>query len=268
MLSVLSSKFILIIIVNTFETSFNKHKKLLREHFQLSESVEYENKLESLINKLKTKKKVLILTTSNRWVGDKQKPKSNVLAEYVSQEIKNAEIIDVSKLKIYDCEGNISKKEGNNCGVKKAALESKEKNPTGNHRCWCSYNNKDDDLWKISKVLFESDAVVFFGSVRWGQTNGVYQRLIERLSWLENRHSTLGEDNIIKDKDAGIVFIGQNWNGEQVLETQKSVLKFFGFQVPNELSFNWQYLTDPKDESQDSYKKAPSAFEKAFDVKL
>ena len=116
--------------------------------------------------------------------------------------------------------------------------------------------------------MFESDAVVFFGSVRWGQTNGVYQRLIERLSWLENRHSTLGEDNIIKDKDAGIVFIGQNWNGEQVLETQKSVLKFFGFQVPNELSFNWQYLTDPKDESQDSYKKAPSAFEKAFDVEL
>jgi hypothetical protein len=28
------------------------------------------------------------------------------------------------------------------------------------------------------------------------------------------------------------------------------------------------YLTDPKDESQDSYKKAPAAFEAAFDIKL
>lgn len=254
--------------MNTFENTFNKHRKLLREHFMLNESAEYENKLDKLINHLKEKKKVLILTTSNRWVGDNQKAKSTVLAEYVADEIKNAEVIDVSKLKIYDCEGNVSKNEGNNCGVKAAALKDKEKNPSGNHRCWCSYNNKDDELWKISKVLFESDAVVFFGSVRWGQTNGVYQRLIERLTWLENRHSTLNEDNIIKDKDAGIVFIGQNWNGEQVLETQKNVLKFFGFNVPDQLSFNWQYLSDPKDESQNSYKKAPSAFEEAFDVKL
>lgn len=254
--------------MNTFENTFNKHRKLLREHFMLNESAEYENKLDKLINHLKEKKKVLILTTSNRWVGDNQKAKSTVLAEYVAEEIGNAEVIDVSKLKIYDCEGNVSKNEGNNCGVKAAALKDKEKNPSGNHRCWCSYNNKDDELWKISKVLFESDSVVFFGSVRWGQTNGVYQRLIERLTWLENRHSTLNEDNIIKDKDAGIVFIGQNWNGEQVLETQKNVLKFFGFNVPDQLSFNWQYLSDPKDESQNSYKKAPSAFEEAFDVKL
>jgi len=254
--------------MNTFENTFKKHRELLREHFQLNESAEYEGKLDKLINHLKDKKKVLILTTSNRWVGDKQKPKSSVLAEYVAKEIGNAEVIDVSKLKIYDCEGNISKNEGNNCGVKESALKDKKKNPTGDHRCWCSYNNKDDELWKISKILFEADAVVFFGSVRWGQTNGVYQRLIERLSWLENRHSTLKEDNIIKDKDAGIVFIGQNWNGEQVLETQKNVLKFFGFKVPDSLSFNWQYLTDSKDESQESYKKAPSAFEEAFDVKV
>jgi hypothetical protein len=53
-----------------------------------------------------------------------------------------------------------------------------------------------------------------------------------------------------------------------VIDTQKQVLKFFGFKVPDVLSFNWQYLTDPKDESQNSYKKAPSAFEDAFDVKL
>jgi len=88
------------------------------------------------------------------------------------------------------------------------------------------------------------------------------------LTWLENRHSTLNEENIIKDKETGIVLIGQNWNGENVLDTQKQVLKFFGFKVPDVLSFNWQYLDNPKDESQNSYKKAPSAFEEAFDVKL
>jgi multimeric flavodoxin WrbA len=152
--------------------------------------------------------------------------------------------------------------------VKDSVLKDKEKNPTGNHRCWCSINNKDDELWKVSKRLFESDAIVFFVSTRWGQTNGVYQRLIERLTWLENRHSTLNEDNIISDKDAGIVLIGQNWNGENVVDTQKQVLKFFGFKVSNDLSFNWQYTQDAKNETQTGYKDAPKQFEKDFGVKV
>jgi multimeric flavodoxin WrbA len=254
--------------MNTFEDTLLKHKKLLFEHFNLNESVDMTSKLEKLIQTLKNKKKVLLITTSNRWVGDKQTPKSSILAEYVSKELDNVEIIDASKLNIYDCEGNVSKNEGNNCGVKDSVLKDKEKNPTGNHRCWCSINNKDDELWKISKSLFEVDAVVFFVSVRWGQTNGVYQRLIERLSWLENRHSTLKEDNIIKDKEAGIVLVGQNWNGDNVLDTQKQVLKFYGFKASDTLSFNWQYLQDPKDETLESYKAAPEAFEKDFGVKL
>jgi multimeric flavodoxin WrbA len=254
--------------VNIFENTFFKHKELLAEHFKLNESTNMSSELDSLIEHLKKKKKVLLITTSNRWVGDKQKPKSSILAEYISKELKDCEVIDASKLQIYDCEGNVSKHEKNNCGIKDAALKDKEKNPTGNHRCWCSINNKDDELWKVSKILFESDAIVFFVSTRWGQTNGVYQRLIERLTWLENRHSTLNEDNIIKDKEAGMVLIGQNWNGKTVVDTQKQVLQFFGFKVPDVLSFNWQYTTDSKDESQTGYQKAPAAFEKAFGVKV
>ncbi len=255
--------------MSNFESTFLKHRALLREHFMLNENAEYEGKLDKMIEHLKGKKKVLFLTTSTRWSGDKQKPKSTVLAEHIAEEVgKNVELIDVGALTIHCCEGNVSKNEGNNCGVKESALKDKEKNPTGDHRCWASFNNKDDELWKISKSLFEAESVVFFVSVRWGQTNSVYQKLIERLTWLENRHSTLNEDNIIKDTEAGLVLIGQNWNGENVLSTQKHVLKFFGFKVPDVLSFNWQYLNDPKDESQSSYKKAPSAFEEAFDVKL
>ena len=227
----------------------------------------YQEKLNNVIDYLKKKKKVLFLTTSNRWEGDKEKPKSTILAEYIKSKIGDSvEIIDVAKLNIYICEGNVSKSDGNNCGVKDAALKDKEKNPSGNHRCWCSINNKDDELWKISKPLFESDAVVFFVSVRWGQTNSVYQKLIERLDWIENRHTTLKEDNIIENIDAGIIAIGQNWNGENVIETQKQVLEFYGFKVPEELSFNWQYTKDKLDESQESYKNALKTFEKVFGV--
>jgi len=243
--------------------------KLLEEAKIANNPAIYTKKLDTLINYLKDKEKVLLLTTSNRWEGDKEQPKSTQLAEFVKKEIgNNVEVIDVSKLTIHCCEGNVSKMGGNNCGVKDAALKDKEKNPSGNHRCWASINNKDDELWKVSKPLFEADAVVFFVSVRWGQANSIYQKLIERLNWIENRHTTLEEDNIIEGKEAGIVVIGQNWNGTAVLDTQKKVLDFYGFNVPDELSFNWQYTDDALDETQESYKKAPEAFEKAFDINL
>ena len=125
---------------------------------------------------------------------------------------------------------------------------------------------KDDELWKIVKELLESDCVIFFGSVRWGQVNAVYQRLIERLTWLEARHTTLGEDNVIKDIDAGIILTGQNWNGLEVVETQKSVFKFFGFKVPEQLSWNWQFTKDKYDESLKTYKASFKGFEKDFEL--
>jgi multimeric flavodoxin WrbA len=245
--------------------------KLLEEAKIANNPAIYTKKLETMIEYLKGKENVLLLATSNRWEGDKEQPKSTQLAEFIKNEIKGdtkVELIDVSKLTIHCCEGNVSKMGGNNCGVKDSVLKDKEKNPTGNHRCWASINNKDDELWKISKPLFEADAIVFFVSVRWGQANSIYQKLIERLNWIENRHTTLEEENIVDGKEAGIVGIGQNWNGEVVLQTQKKVLDFYGFEVPDQLSFNWQYTDDALDETAESYKKAPAAFEQAFEVKL
>lgn len=219
---------------------------------------------------LKKKEKVLFLTTSNRWEDSGEVAKSTQLARDIARELKTVDIkvIDVSKLKIYECEGNISSVKGNNCGAQGAELKDKEKNPSGCHRCWASINNPDDELWKVSKELLERQAVVFFVSTRWGQTNSIYQRLIERLSWIENRWATLGEDNIVKDIEAGIVVIGQNWNTQNVLQTQRNVLTFFGFQVPGELSMSWQYTQDWNDESQESYERAPYAFQDHFKVLL
>jgi multimeric flavodoxin WrbA len=222
--------------------------------------------LEQTIKYLLNKNKVLLLATSNRWEGhEDDTPKSTLLAKIVKAHLgEKAELIDVSKLHIYICEGNVSSKEGNHCGTKDSVLKDKSKNPSGHHRCWASINNKDDELWKISKPLFESDAIVFFTSIRWGQTNSIYQKLIERLCWIENRHSTLKEDNIIKNIDAGVIAIGQNWNGANVIETQKKVLSFYGFNTPNQLSWNWQYTQNPLDETKESYNNAIIKFKNTF----
>ena len=214
-------------------------------------------------------KRVLLLTTSTRWEGQEEVAKSTTLAMKIQEELgDSAKLIDVTKLNIYQCEGNVSTEKGNHCGTKDSVLKDANKNPSGCHRCWASINNPDDELWVISKELLECDAVIFFASTRWGSANAVYQKLIERLNWLENRRTTLNEDNIISHIEAGIILTGHNWNGSSALELQKQVLNFYGFVVPEELSFNWQWSSDATDESAEGYEQEPIDFRKKFGFPL
>lgn len=224
------------------------------------------DKLKKLYNYLKKKKdkKIVFLTTSNRWEGEKDFPKSSIVADELYKKLDNCEIINVSKLNIFSCEGNVSNHKGNSCGVKDAVLKDKSKNPTGDIRCWASINNKSDEMYKVANAIFEADIIIFFGSIRWGKMNAIYTKLIERLTWLENRHTTLGESNLIKDKECGIIAIGHNWNGAEAIILEKEVLSFFGFKTPDILSFNWQWTKDKNDESKSGYKKDFPDFLKDF----
>jgi multimeric flavodoxin WrbA len=253
-----------------------KLKSILQKHIfeAVQNSLGFAN-LEKTIKELEKFPKILLLPCSNRFAFEKDgikqvdTPKSTLLAQVINEYFgeERSILINVPDLNIDPCEGNVSRKEGNSCGLKDSALQDPYKNPTGNHRCWANINNPDDELWKISKELFESDAVLFFSSVRWGQTNMHYQNLIERLTWLENRHATLKENNIIKDINSGFICVGQNWNGKNVVETQKKVHQFFGFKPNNRLYWNWQYTDDVKDETKISYQKSHKTFIKDFKIK-
>jgi len=225
--------------------------------------------LKELYDYLKNKedKKILFLTTSTRWKGDKELPKSSIIAKELNEKLKNSKVINVSDLKIYPCEGNVSTKRGNTCGLKEALIKDKKKNPHNFIRCWASLNNKDDEMYKVANEIYESDIIIFFGSIRWGKLNSIYTNLIERLTWLENRHTTLKESNLLEEKEAGVVVVGQNWNASKAVSLEKDVLKFFGFKTPSPLFFSWQFLKDANDESSKSYKEAYSAFLKEFDFK-
>lgn len=189
-------------------------------------------------------KKVLFLTCSNRYkeIEETQTPKSTILAEVMAEILDNVTLINVPDLTIYPCEGNVSREDGNKCGVKEALLKDKEKNPSGYHRCWASLHNEDDELWKISKELFESDCVVFFCSVRWGQTNMFYQKLIERLNWINNRYIPLGEGNIVKDITSGLIIVGQHEYADKICKFQYEIHDYYGFK-PNE-NLYWYWMAE------------------------
>jgi multimeric flavodoxin WrbA len=223
-------------------------------------------KLDKTFKYLESKERILFLLTSNRWSGHTDDtPKSSKLAYALQERLgpNRVKIIDVSKLKIYECEGNVSSKTGNHCGIKEALLKN-GKDKTGELRCWASFNNNDDELYKIVNELLESDAVVFFGSIRWGKMNAVYAKLVERLTWIENRHTTLGEKNIVKDIECGVISVGHNWNGEEAIKHEKEVLSFFGFKTPKELFWSYQWTDNKLDETKSGYNQDLKDFQKNF----
>jgi hypothetical protein len=246
---------------------------ILLEEAKIVPDTAFKKRLQKAVEYLDTKGKVLLVTTSNRSKHSSKdgqdRPKSTRIAEVIQRSLgaHKCTLVDIPKLKIYNCEGNVSSKDGNTCGVRGSKIQDEKKNPSGHLRCWASYNNEDDELWKVVTPLLESHVVVFLGSVRWGQANAYYQKLIERLDWLENRHTTLGESNIIKDIESGFIFIGQNWNMDEVVKTQKQVHEFYGFKIVSELYFGWQFTTDIDDESKQSYKEAVNALDNIIDIR-
>lgn len=243
----------------------------------LEEKIEVDSKfkkqLEKAVKYLDAKGKVLILATSNRGnmssKDGQDVPKSTRIAQVVQRSLGDhrCTLIDVSKLLIYNCEGNVSSKDRNNCGVREAKLLDDKKNPSGNLRCWASYNNVDDELWKIAIPLFECDVVIFMGSVRWGQANAIYQKLIERLDWIENRHTTLGERSVVEGIESGFIFIGHNWNMTNVVKTQKQVHEFYGFKPADELYFGYQFTEDALDESKEGYREDVHSLDNIIDIR-
>ena len=131
------------------------------------------DKLTKLYKYLKnSNKKILFLTTSNRWEGEKELPKSSIIAHELAKQLKSVEIINVSKLKIFPCEGNVSNKDGNGCGVKAAMLKSN--NPDKFIRCWASINNTTDEMHKVANAIYDADIVIFFGNYSTKQINEIH----------------------------------------------------------------------------------------------
>jgi multimeric flavodoxin WrbA len=238
--------------------------------------VKYGRELEDVskfIDTLGAMKKVVFVTTSSRspYVEEfGESPKSSQLAKSLAKALINrnvsVEIIDGAKLKIHNCLGCVSEVHGNHCGVKESKVKDEMKNPNDLLRCWASHDFEDDELWKISKSIYESQAVIFFGSQRWGSVNAIYQKIIERLDWMENMHTTLGERNSISEIHSGLILIGQNWRVQESLELQKEVLGLFGFKQNEDLYLGWQFTRDMSDENKGSYKDAPSAFGDSWNI--
>ena len=80
----------------------------------------YKDKVTAAVNYLSKKNNILFVTTSNRYEGAPDKPKSTQLAYHMREKLadKNVKILEIPDLNILPCTGNVSLIEGNKCGVK------------------------------------------------------------------------------------------------------------------------------------------------------
>ena len=124
-------------------------------------------------------------------------------------------------------------------------------------------------MWKISRELFESDCVVFFASVRWGAANMFYQKLIERLNWINNRYIPYGEKNIIKDISSGFIIVGQHQYGDDITKLQLNNHEYYGFKINDKLYWNWSAENiEYDDETLQGYIESYPEFFEDFKIEL
>ena len=93
-------------------------------------------KCRRLVKYLEAKNNILLLTTSTRYKEHPWDiPKTTELALRIKKHLKpkgkHVTVLDVANLRIHTCEGNISAKRGNNCGVLEAKLRDRWEEPDG-----------------------------------------------------------------------------------------------------------------------------------------
>jgi len=181
-----------------------------------------------------------ISTTTNEGAST-----SRSLLKYVLSILEDhgheVEFCDANKIHIVknlSCYANGKK----NCAAKDA----------GEYRCWAHFNSIEDpdkyggkdEMSIIYDGINSADLVIFSTSTRWMNYSSLMQKIIERMDTYENRHSSFGEENPLKNKFCGVVVTGQHYQTQKVAENLQNVMRFFGFQVPNDGALVWQKTLD------------------------
>ena len=78
-----------------------------------------------------------------------------------------------------------------------------------------------------------------------------YQKLMERLNWINNRFTPGDESNVIKDTSSGFICIGQHYYTDKITELQNNVHDYFGFKVNEDLY--WWWNAEDKEFDEETY---------------
>lgn len=118
----------------------------------------------------------------------------------------------------------------------------------GAYRCWAhklSHENPSayggrDEMGVLYDGFLWADTVVFATSVRWESHSAILQKIIERMTTLQNRAVVYGEPNPLSGKRCGVVVTGHNAKAQSVASHLLEVFQWLGFDTAFFSQLVWQ----------------------------
>lgn len=119
----------------------------------------------------------------------------------------------------------------------------------GRYRCWAhklSHENPDayggaDQMGVLYDGFRWADVVVFATSVRWESHSALLQKIIERMTTLQNRATVYGEPNPLSTKRCGVLVTGHNAKAQSVASHLIEVFQWLGFESCFFYQMVWQF---------------------------
>jgi len=118
----------------------------------------------------------------------------------------------------------------------------------GRYRCWAhklSHDNPEqyggrDEMPVLYEGFDWADVVVFGTSTRWESHSALLQKIIERMTNLQNRNVVYGEPNPLAEKKCGVVVTGHNAKSQSVASHLLEVFQWLGFDTNIFYQIVWQ----------------------------
>lgn len=118
----------------------------------------------------------------------------------------------------------------------------------GKYRCWAHKLSHDtpseyggkDQMGSLYDAYDWADIVIFGTSVRWESHSAILQKIIERMTTLQNRDVVYGERNPLQDKRCGVVVTGHNSMAQNVAAHLLRVFEWLGFTTNIFYQIVWQ----------------------------
>lgn len=189
-----------------------------------------------------------ISTTTNEDKSSSKYLLKHVLSR-IEQEGHDVDFIDANKLHIVK-----------NLSCYTSGKESCAHPDSGKYRCWAHKNSHDDpekfggkdEMGEIYDAIESADVILFATSTRWMSHSALLQTIIERMNTLENRHSSYGEKNPLKDKICGVIVTGLHYQVQRVGSHVQEVMRTLGMQSPINGILAWQRTMDMSFEHPDN----------------
>lgn len=180
---------------------------------------------------------VLMVNTTSHTAPSTSKRLVSVAKHLFEQNGCSVNVLDASKLHIV-----------NNLSCYSSGKFNCASYDAGKYRCWAhklSHENPSEYGGKDQMgILYDAydwaDIVVFATSTRWESHSAILQKIIERMTTLQNRHTVYHEMNPLQGKRCGVIVTGHNAKSQNVASHLLEVFQWLGFDTRFYYQIVWQ----------------------------